>query len=82
MSWFRRQKDSASDSAAETAVASELADFLAHATEGEALRQAVDARMLALTEADADTGANEALTGIVAGPTIRARGTSAGDERE
>ena len=60
MRWFRRLKDSATDSAAETAVASDLADFLAHATEGEALRQAVDERMLALTEADADTEANEA----------------------
>ena len=82
MSWFRRQKDSASDSAAETAVASDLADFLAHATEGEALRQAVDARMLALREADGVMPANEALTGIVAGPTIAASSPSAGGERE
>ena len=82
MRWFRRQKDSASDSAAETAVASDLADFLAHATEGEALRRAVDARLRALTEADADTDGQRGMTGTVAGPTIRARGTSAGGERE
>ena len=82
MRWFRRQKDSASDSAAETAVASDLADFLAHATEGEALRHAVDARVLALREADGDMTANEALTGNVARPTIPASSPSAGVERE
>jgi hypothetical protein len=69
MGWFRRQKDSANDRAAETGVASDLADFLVHATEGSALRQAIDARMLAPREVEADTTASEALTGIVAGLT-------------
>ena len=55
MGWFRRQKDSANDRAAETGVASDLADFLVHATEGRALRQAIDARMLAPRKAEADT---------------------------
>jgi hypothetical protein len=55
MGWFRRQNDSGDDRAAENGVASDLADFLLHATEGRALRQAIDARMLALEEADADT---------------------------
>jgi len=55
MGWFRRQKDRGDDHAAENGVASDLADFLVHATEGTALRQAIDARVLALGEADADT---------------------------
>ena len=60
----------ASDRAAETGVASDLADFLGHATEGSALRQAIDARMLALREAGADTDlSNETPTGVVADPT-------------
>ena len=70
MGWFRRQKDRASDRAAETSVASDLADFLGHATEGSALRQAIDARMLALREAGADTDlSNETPTGVVANPS-------------
>jgi len=68
MGWFRRQ-NSGDDRAAETGVASDLAEFLVHATEGGALRRAIDARMLALGEADVDTTANDALTGIAAGPT-------------
>ena len=55
MGWFRRQKDSATDHAAETGIACDLAAFLVYATEGRALREAMHARMLALTEADADT---------------------------
>jgi len=41
MAWFRRQKDVGDDRAAETAVASDFAEFLAQATEGKALIQAI-----------------------------------------
>jgi hypothetical protein len=67
MGWFRRQKHSGDDRAAEIGVASDLAVFLVHATEGGALRQAIDASMLARTDVAADTDASEALTGIMAG---------------
>ena len=54
MGWLRRPKDSANGRASETGVASDLAAFLAHATEGGALRQAIDARVLELGQAEAD----------------------------
>jgi hypothetical protein len=77
MGWFRRRQASATESA-ETHVASDFADFLITATEGRALRQAIDdARVLALRGADADPGRHAALTGIEAGRTSWARRASA-----
>jgi hypothetical protein len=63
MSWFGRKKGSGDDRAAETGVASGLADFLVQATKGRALRQAIDARMLAFREAEADTDAQRGTEG-------------------
>ena len=54
MRWFRRTKGGGDDRAAETYVVSELAEFLAHATEGRALRQAIDARTVARRQAEAE----------------------------
>jgi hypothetical protein len=41
MSWFRRQGESGDDHASGPPVASELAEFLAQATEGDALTRAI-----------------------------------------
>lgn len=48
MGWLRRRRLSADQREATPGVASGLADFLVHATERDALRQAIDARALAL----------------------------------
>jgi hypothetical protein len=42
MAWFRRKRASGNGDASEPGVASDLAEFLAEATEGRALTQAIE----------------------------------------
>ena len=55
MSWFRRERDRGDERAASARVSSELGGFLVQATEGRALRSAIDAGVLALGDADGST---------------------------
>lgn len=60
MGWFGRQKNSGDARVAETGVASDLADFLVHATEAGALRHAIDAGV-PLTQAELNTPSSVVL---------------------
>lgn len=65
MGWFGRQRNNRSTRTARTGVASDLSDFLVLATEGRALRQAIDARMLVGREAESDPDGQRGTDGIV-----------------
>jgi hypothetical protein len=53
MTWLGRKTEGGDERAAETSVASELAEFLVQATEESALRQAIDEGVRDLEQADA-----------------------------
>ena len=55
MTWLGRLRDRGDDRAAEVSVASDLAEFLVWATEENALREAIDAGVYELAQADADS---------------------------
>ena len=54
MRWFGRRKGGEDDRPPGTYVASDLAEFLTDATEGMALSQAIEARVIARTQAEAE----------------------------
>jgi hypothetical protein len=82
MGWFRRQNEGGDDRAAENGVASDLARFLVHATEGRALRQAITHACPRSQKRPPIRPANETVTGIVAGPASPGSSHVAGGERE
>lgn len=72
MGWLGRQRNSGDARTAETGVASDLADFLVHATESRALGDAIDAGM-PRTQAELNTPASRVVLALQSGQTSPGR---------